>query len=298
MSYDEFDDLPASVEAEEPLAGVIGVGLSPEQVEALRKPLDRDHVKKREGKYSYIETHHAIRTANRIFGFGGWGYRIVEQREIAAVPVTGERGPGYMVGWYCRVELTVGSCPPVSGSGYGDGIEYGGERSRIKACELALKESESDALKRALRNYGDQFGLILYAKDNERAAIENESKQAVAREPEGVPVSVPDALEVLRSLGITDAGDWFKAAWHAVHGVLVETQADIEPGKRGEAISRLHRVAVFLEKRGFHGGGVPFPNPEDIQAAFADAFEGVLLEDPRDDAGVNASGAEATAEAV
>jgi len=61
--------------------------------------------------------------------------------------------------------------------GYGDGMEYTG--SRITVHELAMKEAVSDAVKRALKNFGSQFGLDLYDKEA-RVAIEARAKLAGA----------------------------------------------------------------------------------------------------------------------
>lgn len=153
-------------------------------VQRLDEQLDRSRVKERSGggrrKLSYIEGHDAIRTANRIFGYGNWGHEIVELAEIAAVEVesTGDQPkPGWSVGYRCTVRLTVRGCVPVSGVGYGDGIEYSGAVARHRAAELAVKESETDALKRALVKFGDQFGLVLYEKDAPAQRQEQEEER-------------------------------------------------------------------------------------------------------------------------
>lgn len=144
-------------------------------LERLSEPLDASRVKTREGSggrtLSYLETHDMIRAANDIFGFGGWGHEVVELRLIDAVTVHNrDQKPGVKVGYLCVVKLTV--FPPVaydtgfvptSGVGFGDAVEYS-EGAAVSAHELAAKEAESDALKRALKNWGDQFGLALYSK--------------------------------------------------------------------------------------------------------------------------------------
>jgi DNA recombination protein Rad52 len=136
--------------------------------ERLAAPLDAGRVKQREGgngrSLSFLETHDVIRTANDIFGFGQWGHKIVELRQIGAATVHNrDQKAGWHVGYVCIVELTVQGFVPVSGIGYGDAVEYR-ESASVTAHELAAKEAESDALKRALKNYGDQFGLALYDK--------------------------------------------------------------------------------------------------------------------------------------
>jgi DNA repair and recombination protein RAD52 len=143
-------------------------------LERLSQPLDKIRVKQREGgsgvKLSYLETHDVIRAANDIFGYGGWGHRITELRLIKEVTVHNTKydppKAGVCVGYLCLVELSVYVVEGngvTSGVGYGDATEYR-ESAAVTAHELAAKEAESDALKRALKNYGDQFGLALYSK--------------------------------------------------------------------------------------------------------------------------------------
>ena len=56
-------------------------GLSPAVTQALGQPLDPELVSQRKGRagkfYDYLEGHLVIEQANRIFGYGGWGYELV-----------------------------------------------------------------------------------------------------------------------------------------------------------------------------------------------------------------------------
>lgn len=136
--------------------------------EILAAPLDATRVKQRSAggsrpALSYLETHDVIRRANEVFGFGGWGHEVVELRQLEATPVAKDDKKGVCVGYICTVRLTVRDCIPTSGVGYGDATEYQAT-AKVTAHELAAKEAESDALKRALKNFGDQFGLALYDK--------------------------------------------------------------------------------------------------------------------------------------
>ena len=58
-----------------------GTGCSPAVTGALGQPLDPALVSQRKGRagrtYDYLEGHVVIDQANRIFGFGGWGYELV-----------------------------------------------------------------------------------------------------------------------------------------------------------------------------------------------------------------------------
>lgn len=161
-----------------------------ELAEKLSQPLDASRVKSRPngrgGQLSYLETHDVIRAANDIFGFGKWGHDVVELRQIAGTAVHNNEGKvGYCVGYVCVIRLTVDGCVPVSGVGYGDATEYR-ESAAVTTHELAAKEAESDALKRALKNFGDQFGLALYDK---AAATSGHVVTAASQQPPAPPAS-------------------------------------------------------------------------------------------------------------
>lgn len=134
---------------------------------------------------SYIETHDAIRTANEIFGTGGWYYEVVELTHLGTEPTTSRNGKkGFRTGYRAVVKVTIPGTQPTLNSvssggggrtrptvafsdvGFGDAVDYSG--SEISTHELAMKEAVSDGVKRGLKNLGDQFGLGLY--DAERRA--------------------------------------------------------------------------------------------------------------------------------
>ena len=139
-----------------------------EQTALLSAPLDKARVATREqgGKtLSYIEAWHAIAEANRIFGFGQWDRETVELRQLGEPRVTQDKyGKDQMrVGYSARVPITVRAGDSVivrEGCGFGSGID----KDTDQAHESALKEAESDAMKRALMTFGNSFGLALYDK--------------------------------------------------------------------------------------------------------------------------------------
>jgi DNA recombination protein Rad52 len=137
---------------------------STEQIAALSAPLDRAKVQTRSQagrSLAYLEGWQAIAEANRIFGFDGW------QRETIAVHCVSERertlGSSNRAGWgvtyTARVRISVGEVIR-EGSGAGHGIDA----DLGQAHESALKEAETDAMKRALMTFGNPFGLALYDK--------------------------------------------------------------------------------------------------------------------------------------
>jgi DNA repair and recombination protein RAD52 len=131
----------------------------------LGKPLNPKHVKPpAPGKYGeYIEGWRVIDEANRIFGFDGWTRETVEMIETCREL----KGDKWFVGYRCKVCVTVldhESDPPThvvrEGSAAGSGVS----KSLTDAIESALKEAETDAMKRALMTFGNPFGLALYDK--------------------------------------------------------------------------------------------------------------------------------------
>lgn len=134
-----------------------------EQINALIAPLDRSAVKSRSQagrELSYIEAWHAIAEANRIFGFDAWNRETVDLRLLGEPRQTGDK---WRVGYSARVRITVHAGDRVitrEGCGFGSGID----KDVDQAHESALKEAESDAMKRALMTFGNPFGLALYDK--------------------------------------------------------------------------------------------------------------------------------------
>jgi hypothetical protein len=145
---------------------------SAEQIASLSAPLDRGKVRQREqgrAKVSYLEGWQVIAEANRIFGFDGWkretvALRCVSQaeRRIGREPSKPSDPPqrdGWGVTYTARVRVVVGGIVREgSGAGHGIDVDLG------QAHESALKEAETDAMKRALMTFGNQFGLALYDK--------------------------------------------------------------------------------------------------------------------------------------
>ena len=151
--------------------------LPPKVTEKLSQPLDPSLVSQRRGRagrdYSYIEGHTVIDQANRIFGFGGWGFDLAGEvvlREIENVdPKTGE--VRRIRAYSAPVRVTVPGAPPRTDVGFHTVAEDTGE-----GHETAFKGSVTDGLKRALRTFGSGFGNSLYGDqpaNGHRAARES-----------------------------------------------------------------------------------------------------------------------------
>ncbi len=138
-------------------------GLPPAVVNALEQPLDPALVSRRDGRgnrqYDYIEGHTVIDQANRIFGYGGWGYELVGDvslRRIEKVDVrTGEVKVNYA--YSAPVRVTVNGAPSRTDIGFHIVTE-----DTPEGHETAAKGAVTDGLKRAMRSFGDRFGNGLY----------------------------------------------------------------------------------------------------------------------------------------
>lgn len=138
------------------------MGFSEGQVKQLSRKLSAKHVKTRvrdNFTLSYVEGWHTIYEANRIFGFDAWDRETV----MAQCVWEGKQGPRSTCSYVVRVRITVRAGDAIifregSGSGIGTGENPG------EAHERALKEAETDAMKRALSTFGNLFGLALYDK--------------------------------------------------------------------------------------------------------------------------------------
>ena len=140
------------------------MSFSDSQNHELAAKLSPANVKSRQqggSKVSYIEGWHVIAEANRIFGFDNWTRETIDikcvsekEREIGS-----SKAPGWGVTYICKARVIVGGVAR-EGCGAGHGID----RDLGQAHESAIKEAETDAMKRAFMTFGNPFGLALYDK--------------------------------------------------------------------------------------------------------------------------------------
>jgi len=143
-----------------------------EQKAALEAKLDPSRISQRTQagrSLDYIEGWFAISEANRIFGHSEWDRETVvldQVRPAEIVTVTDKYGKAkdqWRVGYMAKVRITVranGAFATREGTGFGSGAM--GDLG--DAIESAIKEAETDAMKRALMTFGNPFGLALYDK--------------------------------------------------------------------------------------------------------------------------------------
>ena len=154
-------------------------GLPPAVVNALQQPLDPNLVSQRQGRgnrwYDYIEGHTVIDQANRIFGYGGWGYELagdVTLRRIERVDVsTGELRVTFA--YSAPVRVSVNGAPSRTDIGFHIVAE-----DTPEGHDTACKGAVTDGLKRALRSFGDRFGNGLYGDQSPANGRGNERPRA------------------------------------------------------------------------------------------------------------------------
>ena len=219
-----WDSLPASV------------------TEKLAQPLDASLVSQRKGRgnrsFSYVEGRTVIDQANRIFGFGGWGHELVggvTLRELDQVNTqTGE--VKRIRAYSATVKVTVPGAPSRTDVGFQPVSDETAE-----GHETAFKGAVTDALKRALRTFGAQFGNALYGD--------------VAGQPTGgagdTPVSstgqalAPALRKTLLDLGVSQGFDEERVR-QAVRG---QTGRDLDDLPSSELTPLVERAARKVQQR-------------------------------------------------
>jgi DNA recombination protein Rad52 len=156
------------------------------QVKALSSKLSAKYVRTRQHSgltLSYIEGWHVIAEANRIFGYDAW------DRQTMAVKCVWEglKGNRSACSYIARVRVRVRAgdneiCREGCGSGHGVGLLPG------EAHESAIKEAETDAMKRALSTFGNPFGLALYDKEQQNVRGRKRKQQRSAPNGKDRPI--------------------------------------------------------------------------------------------------------------
>ena len=154
-----------------------------EQLETLNSELESNRVRNRSKgnvTLSYLEGFDILETANSIFGFGNWSYKITTLEQVSQEYNQNEN---VVLCYKAIVEVKVFNSThdkfiQREDVGFGTGIA----KTLADANENASKEAVTDALKRAMRSFGNQFGNSLYDKSrlirtNEQANNESKPQQ-------------------------------------------------------------------------------------------------------------------------
>ncbi|ELA41893.1 recombination protein rad52 [Vittaforma corneae ATCC 50505] len=139
---------------------------SQKQKERIAKQLDKslgpEYLSVRAGfgstQLTYVEGWMIISLANKIFGFDGWSSEIKSMTEEYCETNDGKTSVGYTC--VCRVTLRSGAYKEDVGFGSADN-----QKMKGPAVEKAKKEAATDALKRALRQFGNALGNCCYDKE-------------------------------------------------------------------------------------------------------------------------------------
>jgi DNA recombination protein Rad52 len=155
----------------------------------LDAPIPASKVSTRSGgggkSLSYLEAHYVIDRLNKVFGNLSWDSETVEMTQLS-----GDK-PSYR----CKVKITAriqvgdGQYLDVVKEGTGFGSDKGGPNPH----ELAVKEAESDALKRAAMKFGMSMGLALYDKDQPNVEDDSAGKSNSAALPSSKTQQPPAA---------------------------------------------------------------------------------------------------------
>ncbi|GAB7344937.1 hypothetical protein MBLNU457_3370t1 [Dothideomycetes sp. NU457] len=130
----------------------------------LDKQLGPEYISSRPGagggKVHYLAAEKVINLANEVFGFNGWSSAIqnVQVDFVDESPGSGKISLGLSI--IVRVTLKDGTHHEDIGYGHIENC-----KGKAAAFEKAKKEAATDALKRALRNFGNVLGNCLYDKD-------------------------------------------------------------------------------------------------------------------------------------
>ena len=136
-----------------------------EQIKVLESELNSNRIKSREKgniTLSYLEGFDIIETANNIFGFGNWSYNISKLEQVSQETNQNQN----TVVCYKAIVLVKTYDTNHSKTieredvGFGTGIA----KTLADAHEGGAKEAVTDAIKRTMRSFGNQFGNSLYDK--------------------------------------------------------------------------------------------------------------------------------------
>jgi hypothetical protein len=155
--------------------------LTADQYDQLLQPVQKDRVQRNPAGKFYLPSWDVERTLTQIFGFAGWDDEdlVVEQLHAEPSPMLTKAGEPVIDGktnqqkqrWTIVVRATLvlrikdiygRELTHKTGVGVGEGVN---QVSYGEAASLATKAAASDALKRAAKKLGDQFGLSLYNID-------------------------------------------------------------------------------------------------------------------------------------
>ena len=147
------------------------------QITVLNYEVDSSRIKIREKgniSLSYLEAFDIIESANKIFGYGNWSYSI---SSLVQVNQEQNHNQNVVICYKAVVRIVakdITHTKEISREdvGFGTGIA----KTLSDAHEGAAKEAVTDALKRAMRTFGNQFGNSLYDKAKNHSSQPNNNQ--------------------------------------------------------------------------------------------------------------------------
>jgi DNA repair and recombination protein RAD52 len=138
------------------------------QNQVLSYELENSRIKSRSKgniNLAYLEAFDVLETANKIFGYGNWSYTITSLEEASRETNSNQN---IVIAYKAVVNVTVhdqSHNKHISREdvGFGTGIA----KTLSDAHEGGAKEAVTDAVKRAFRSFGNQFGNSLYDKSRQ-----------------------------------------------------------------------------------------------------------------------------------
>jgi len=145
------------------------------QNQVLAYELDSSRIKSRSKgnvSLSYLEGFDVIETANKIFGYGNWSYNISTLEQVSQEQ---NHNQNNVICYKAIIQIKVHDIQHSKSVtredvGFGTGIA----KTLADAHEGGAKEAVTDAIKRTLRSFGNQFGNSLYDKSRQH---HNQSQQ-------------------------------------------------------------------------------------------------------------------------
>lgn len=171
-----------------------------QQNQALSQELENTRIKSRSKgdiELSYLEGFDVIETANRIFGYGNWSYNISTLEQVSQ---ESNQNQNIVICYKAIVVVKVFDAQHAQhisreDVGFGTGIA----KTLSDAHESAAKEAVTDALKRAMRSFGNQFGNSLYDKSRQHQST-NATQQP---KPSNQVNTIPQDYSKLSNLGLS-----------------------------------------------------------------------------------------------
>ena len=157
-------------------------GLPPAVTEVLGQPIDPSLVSQRKGRggrtFDYLEGHAVIDQANRIFGFGGWGYELAGDVTLRRIETVNAQTGEVKVeqGYSAPVRVTVAGALPRTDVGVHPVSE-----DNFDGHDTAMKGAVTDGMKRAFRSFGVQFGNAFYGDQPSASAPQPERAPTQAK---------------------------------------------------------------------------------------------------------------------